>query len=99
MRCCGQSSRRAPGVETASENTRRGASGAEVRVVFQVRTSAGDSPPGSPRTLRNFAGRLRRALQERDRLVVEAGESGERLVAKVRLASIALLALIQLTPL
>jgi diguanylate cyclase (GGDEF)-like protein len=48
--------------------------------------------------LRAFAGRLRRALQERDRLVVEAGESGERLVAKVRLASIGLLALIQLTP-
>jgi diguanylate cyclase (GGDEF)-like protein len=32
-------------------------------------------------------------------LVVEAGESGERLVAKVRLASIGLLACIQLTPL
>jgi diguanylate cyclase (GGDEF)-like protein len=42
--------------------------------------------------------RLRRVLQERDQLVVEAGESGERLVAKVRLASIGLLALIQLTP-
>jgi two-component system cell cycle response regulator len=39
------------------------------------------------------------AFQERNRLVVEAGESGERLVAKVRLASIGLLALIQLTPL
>jgi diguanylate cyclase (GGDEF)-like protein len=49
--------------------------------------------------LRGLPGRLRRALQERNRLVVEAGESGERLVAKVRLASIALLALIQLTPL
>jgi diguanylate cyclase (GGDEF)-like protein len=42
--------------------------------------------------------RLWRTLQERDRLVVEAGESGERLVAKVRLVSIGLLALIQLTP-
>jgi two-component system, cell cycle response regulator len=49
--------------------------------------------------VRAFPGRLRRALQERNRLVVEAGESGERLVAKVRLASIGLLALIQLTPL
>jgi two-component system, cell cycle response regulator len=49
--------------------------------------------------VRSFAGRLRRAIQERNRLVVEAGESGERLVAKVRLASIGLLALIQLTPL
>jgi two-component system, cell cycle response regulator len=49
--------------------------------------------------LRGLAGRFRRALQERNRLVVEAGESGERLVAKVRLASIGLLALIQLTPL
>jgi two-component system, cell cycle response regulator len=49
--------------------------------------------------VRGFLGRLRRAFQERNRLVVEAGESGERLVAKVRLASIGLLALIQLTPL
>jgi diguanylate cyclase (GGDEF)-like protein len=49
--------------------------------------------------LRGLPGRFRRALQERNRLVVEAGESGERLVAKVRLASVALLALIQLTPL
>ncbi|MGZ3481031.1 MAG: diguanylate cyclase [Myxococcaceae bacterium] len=40
-----------------------------------------------------------RALRERSRLVVEAGESGERLVARVRLISMALLALIQLTPL
>jgi two-component system, cell cycle response regulator len=46
-----------------------------------------------------LAARLRRALRKRSRLVVEAGESGERLVAKVRLASIGLLALIQLTPL
>ena len=35
----------------------------------------------------------------RNRLVVAAGESGERLVARVRLLSIGLLALIQLTPL
>jgi diguanylate cyclase (GGDEF)-like protein len=43
--------------------------------------------------------RLRRALRERSRQVVEAGESGERLVARVRLVATALLALIQLTPL
>jgi len=43
--------------------------------------------------------RLRRALRERSRQVVEAGESGERLVARVRLLATALLALIQLTPL
>ena len=43
--------------------------------------------------------RLRRALRERSRQIVEASESGERLVARVRLLSMALLALIQLTPL
>ncbi len=55
--------------------------------------------PGFIRTWRIALGRFRRALQERNRLVVEAGESGERLVARVRLVSIGLLALIQLTPL
>jgi two-component system cell cycle response regulator len=64
-----------------------------------VTTSAGASSPGFLRSWRSFTERLRQALQERNRLVVEAGESGERLVAKVRLGSIALLALIQLTPL
>lgn len=53
-------------------------------------------PLGTPRAL--LAGLLR-TLRERSRLVVEAGESGERLVARVRLISMALLALIQLTPL
>src|SRR5262249_15310664 len=38
-------------------------------------------------------------LRERNRQVVEASESGERLVARVRLLLLALLALIQLTPL
>src|SRR5262249_61996108 len=38
-------------------------------------------------------------LRERNRQVVEASESGERLVARVRLLLMALLALIQLTPL
>lgn len=71
----------------------------EGTLLLHVRTSAGRPAPGFVRTLRAFARRLRRALQERDRLVVEAGESGERLVAKVRLGSIGLLALIQLTPL
>ena len=42
--------------------------------------------------------RLRRAFVERDHLVVEAGESGERLVAKVRLGIVALFGLIQLAP-
>ncbi|RPH67085.1 MAG: GGDEF domain-containing protein [Myxococcaceae bacterium] len=54
-----------------------------------------DLPRGWRLTLRRF----RRSLRERSRQVVEAGESGERLVAKVRLLSLALLALIQLTPL
>ncbi len=61
--------------------------------------NAGRPPPGFVRTWRRALGRFRRALQERNRLVVEAGESGERLVARVRLVSIGLLALIQLTPL
>jgi two-component system, cell cycle response regulator len=87
------------GGEDASEFTPGEVSSGEGRLPFQVSTSAGLSRPGLLRTLRGFAGRLRRALQERNRLVVEAGESGERLVAKVRLASIGLLALIQLTPL
>jgi hypothetical protein len=39
------------------------------------------------------------ALRERTRQAVEAGEIGERLMAKVRLLLMALLALIQLTPL
>ena len=52
-------------------------------------------PRGRRLTLR----RVRRALRERSRQVVEASESGERLVAKVRLISLALLALIQLAPL
>ncbi len=60
---------------------------------------AGIYPPGFVRTWRLYARRLRRALQRRSRLVVEAGESGERLVAKVRLVCMGLLALIQLTPL
>ncbi len=64
-----------------------------------MKDSAGALAPGLLRNLRALVGRLRRAFQERNRLVVEAGESGERLVAKVRLASIGLLALIQLTPL
>ncbi len=54
-----------------------------------------DVPRGRRLTLR----RVRRALRERSRQVVEASESGERLVAKVRLISLALLALIQLPPL
>jgi diguanylate cyclase (GGDEF)-like protein len=54
-----------------------------------------DVPRGRRLTLR----RVRRALRERSRQVVEASESGERLVAKVRLISLALLALIQLAPL
>ncbi|MGO9063930.1 MAG: hypothetical protein ACLQIH_04200, partial [Myxococcaceae bacterium] len=64
-----------------------------------MKTSAGHSPLGLVRSCRLLWRRLRRAFQERTQLVVEAGESGERLVAKVRLVSIALLALIQLTPL
>jgi diguanylate cyclase (GGDEF)-like protein len=56
------------------------------------------SSPARAQSWRGSFARLRRALEERDRLVVEAGESGERLVAKVRLVSIGLLALIQLTP-
>jgi diguanylate cyclase (GGDEF)-like protein len=52
-----------------------------------------------PRGWRLRLHRFRRALRERSRQVVEAGESGERLVARVRLISMALLALIQLLPL
>ena len=44
-------------------------------------------------------GRVRRAFRNGSRQVVEAGESGERLVARVRLLSLALLTLIQLVPL
>ena len=43
--------------------------------------------------------RLRRALWERSHQVVEAGQSGERLVARVRLVVMGLLALTQLAPL
>ncbi len=64
-----------------------------------MKTSAGDFPLGLARRFHLLVKRLRRAFQQRTQLVVEAGESGERLVAKVRLVSIALLALIQLTPL
>lgn len=64
-----------------------------------VELTPGGSAPGFLQTARQRLGRLRRALQERNQLVVEAGESGERLVARVRLVSIGLLALIQLTPL
>jgi diguanylate cyclase (GGDEF)-like protein len=54
-----------------------------------------DLPRGWPLGVRRF----RRALRDRSRQVVEASESGERLVARVRLLSMGLLALIQLTPL
>ncbi|MGO9829426.1 MAG: diguanylate cyclase [Myxococcaceae bacterium] len=64
-----------------------------------MKTSAGNFPLGLARRFHLLVRRLRRAFQQRTQLVVEAGESGERLVAKVRLVSIALLALIQLTPL
>jgi diguanylate cyclase (GGDEF)-like protein len=63
-----------------------------------VTRNAGASQPGLVQSWRAFSARLWRALRERDPLVVEAGEIGERLVAKVRLGSIGLLALIQLTP-
>jgi diguanylate cyclase (GGDEF)-like protein len=52
-----------------------------------------------PRGWRLGLHRLRRAFRDRRRQVVEAGESGERLVARVRLVLLGLLALIQLTPL
>jgi diguanylate cyclase (GGDEF)-like protein len=58
-------------------------------------TSLINVPRGRRLTLR----RVRRALRERSRQVVAASEGGERLVAKVRLVSLALLALIQLAPL
>jgi hypothetical protein len=52
-----------------------------------------------PRGWRLALDRFGRALWERSHQVVKAGESGERLVARVRLFLLALLALIQLTPL
>jgi diguanylate cyclase (GGDEF)-like protein len=56
-------------------------------------------PIDLPRGWRLGLHRLRRAFREGSRQVVEAGESGERLVARVRLLLLGLLALIQLTPL
>jgi diguanylate cyclase (GGDEF)-like protein len=52
-----------------------------------------------PRGWRLRLRRFRRVLREGSRQVVEASESGERLVARVRLISMALLAVIQLLPL
>ena len=52
-----------------------------------------------PRGWRLSLRRVRRAFRESSRQVVEASESGERLVARVRLLAMALLAFIQLTPL
>ena len=62
-------------------------------------TSSDAFPIDLPRGWRLTLRRLRRALRAGNRQVVEPSESGERLVARVRLLSMALLALIQLTPL
>jgi len=64
-----------------------------------VRRSPDAFPIELPRGWSLSLRRLRRALRERNRQVVEAGETGERLVARVRLLATLLLALIQLTPL
>ena len=69
------------------------------RIVSPVTRSPDTFLVDLPRGWRLTLHRLRRAFRDRSRQVVEAGESGERLVARVRLLSLALLALIQLTPL
>jgi len=69
------------------------------RLPRDVTRSPGAFPIEFPRGWRLTLRRVRRSLRETGRQVVEAGESGERLVARVRLVLMGLLALIQLTPL